>query len=382
MDIANLIRMANRIGQFFEAMPDRTAAMNDIALHIRRFWEPRMRTALLDFLEEHPDGCLGDVCLMPLVREAVVAQADALRPAARAINRHPIESKMRLGPRPPVPVPVSEFRSGDESEVSLPAWSLFSVRKVREGVLQSQEDDALVEEVPVALEFNGISHATLLVTPTHLEDYARGFALTEGIIERASDIRGIDVEPHDLGVIVKLEISAACEARLKIRRRTMAGRTGCGLCGIESLEQVHLTVPPLQHVRPVSLSAVRRAQQEMRAAQAVHDATGASHAAALAREDGSVRWVREDVGRHNALDKLVGIILQEAAQREGFIVVSSRASFEMVQKTAMAGFSTLVAVSAPTALAVRQARAAGMVLVGFQRGANATVYAGAERVVA
>lgn len=304
--------------------------------------------------------------------------------------------------------PDRDVPPGDR-EALLPAWSTFSVQRVREGRLQGREPDALVEEVPVALEFNGISHATMLATPTDLEDFARGFALTEGIVGRVADIRGIDIEPEEAGIVIRLEIATACEMRLRERRRIMAGRTGCGLCGVETLAQVRLDMPSLPQTYTLSLAAVRRAQREMRAAQVLHDATGASHAAAYATEEGAVACVREDVGRHNALDKLVGAIhgprrphlardmprapgasvqagfpeagLPDASlPMRGFALVSSRASFEMVQKAVVAGFGALVAVSAPTAMAVRQARAAGLILLGFQRGDSATVYAGEDRI--
>ena len=254
-----------------------------------------------------------------------------------------------------------------------------TVLPIRDGAPQAEREDVLAEEVPIALEYNGISHATVLATPAYLADFARGFSLTEGIVRSPADIRGIDVIPRADGVVVQLEIAAACEMQLKARRRAMAGRTGCGLCGVETLDQVVRPVPPLGPRGTVSLAAIQKALGDLRAAQPLHQATGATHAAAWADASGALRCVREDVGRHNALDKLIGAMLGEP--REGaFAVVSSRASFEMVQKCVAAGIDTLVAVSAPTALAVRLAEEAGLLLVGFARGATASVYAHRARL--
>lgn len=260
------------------------------------------------------------------------------------------------------------------------AWSSFEVRRVRDGRLYDAEADALAEEVPVALEYNGISHATMLATPTHLDDFARGFSLTEGIIDTLADIRGIDVEPRDNGIVVQLEIATSCEVRLKERRRNLAGRTGCGLCGVEELSQVSRPLTPLSAPMRVSLAVLERAQLQMRAGQTLHDATGATHAAALVDHEGNVLCVREDVGRHNALDKLIGATAKAGIPAAAMALVSSRASFEMVQKTIAAGIGVLAAVSAPTALAVRTARNNRLVLIGFHRGSKATVYAGAESI--
>ncbi len=257
------------------------------------------------------------------------------------------------------------------------------VIRVREGAIApAAESDFVAEETPVALEFNGISHATMLATPADLEDFAMGFALSEGIIDGVSDVRGIDVLPQCDGIVVQLEISTACEVRLKTRRRAMAGRTGCGLCGVETLPEVLRPVKPVTGGAAVRIDTVLAAMREMRARQALHDITGATHAAGWAGPDGAVQIVREDVGRHNALDKLIGALARQAiAARDGIVLVSSRASFEMVQKTAAAGVPVLAAVSAPTALAIRLARDANVSLVGFVRGSDATLYAHPERLI-
>jgi FdhD protein len=241
--------------------------------------------------------------------------------------------------------------------------------------------DLLADEVPVALVFNGISHAVMMATPLDLEDFALGFGLTEGLLTRPAELYGVDLIVGEHGIRVEMDVAAACFARLKERRRTMAGRTGCGLCGTESLEQVRLPLPALSTGLVITSEAITRAMAALPALQALQHDTGATHAAAWCDPDGHVRIVREDVGRHNALDKLVGAMHRaQVNAAQGFIAITSRASFEMVQKTAMAGVSHLVAVSAPTDLARRIALGAGITLMGFARGHDFVIYTHAERI--
>ena len=258
------------------------------------------------------------------------------------------------------------------------------VIRVRSGVIAPDaETDYVAEETPVALEFNGISHATMLATPADLEDFAVGFSLSEGIIGSVSDVRGIDLLPQCGGIVVQLEISSACEMGLKSRRRAMAGRTGCGLCGVETLPEVLRPVAPVANGAPVRIKAVLAAMRDMRARQTLHDITGATHAAGWAGADGAVALVREDVGRHNALDKLAGALARQAVNgADGIVVVSSRASFEMVQKTAAAGVAVLASVSAPTALAIRTADAAGMTLAAIAREGSFEIFCHPVRIIA
>ncbi|MCK7501388.1 MAG: formate dehydrogenase accessory sulfurtransferase FdhD [Comamonadaceae bacterium] len=240
-------------------------------------------------------------------------------------------------------------------------------------------EDWLAEEVPVALIFNGISHAVMMATPADLEDFALGFAVTEGLAE-PGELRAAETVAVAVGVELRLEVSAACEWRLRERRRTLAGRTGCGLCGTDSLSQVRQPLPALGALT-LAPAALARAQRELRAAQALQQLTGATHAAAWCAADGAALIVREDVGRHNALDKLVGAMLKAGVDASaGFVVVTSRASFEMVQKTARVGASVLAAVSAPTALAVDVARECGLLLAGFVRGDELVAYTFPERL--
>ncbi len=244
----------------------------------------------------------------------------------------------------------------------------------------TEADDWLVDEVPVALVFNGISHAVMLASPLDLEDFALGFALTEGLLKDRTELYGIDVAPVANGIEIRLEVASACVFRMKERRRNLSGRTGCGLCGTESLDQVLRPMPRIERPLAVDAASVARALRSMGAEQPLQRASGASHAAAWCAADGRVLLVREDVGRHNALDKLVGAMVEGDVDASlGFVAVTSRASVEMVQKTLMAGAGMLVAVSAPTVLAVRIATEHGLALAGFARGDDLVAYAGAER---
>jgi len=254
------------------------------------------------------------------------------------------------------------------------------VTRLRAGAIApGSEADYVALETPVALEFNGISHATMLATPADLEDFALGFALSEGIVSGIGDVRGIDLLPQPGGIVVQVEISTACEVRLRSRRRAMAGRTGCGLCGVETLPEVLRPVAPVANNAPVRFQTVLAAMRDIRALQALHDLTGATHAAGWT--DATMTLAREDVGRHNALDKLIGALARQGARAgDGIVAVSSRASFEMVQKTASAGIRVLAAVSAPTSLAIRLANEANVTLLGFLRGDDATLYSHPERI--
>ena len=241
-------------------------------------------------------------------------------------------------------------------------------------------DDWLVDEVPVALVFNGISHAVMLASPLDLEEFALGFSLTEGLLANRSELYGVDVVPVGNGIEVRLEVASACEFRMKERRRNLSGRTGCGLCGTESLDQVLRPMPTIERPLSVETSAIATALSAMTALQPLQRISGAAHAAAWCDREGQALLVREDVGRHNALDKLIGAMVGAGiVAEEGFIAVTSRASVEMVQKTLMARVGMLVAVSAPTALAVRVASSHGLALAGFARGRDLVCYTHPER---
>ena len=241
--------------------------------------------------------------------------------------------------------------------------------------------ETVVEEVPVALVYNGISHAVLLATPMDLEDFALGFSLAEGILASASDLYDIDVQQSAQGIALQMTIAGEAMHALKLRRRTLAGRTGCGLCGAESLDQVMRPLAPVQAGGSVGAPALHAAMATLKDSQVLHQATGAVHAAGWAAWDGKLQLAREDVGRHNALDKLIGALAFRGHDtRDGFALVTSRASYEMVQKTAAAGIRLLAAISAPTAMAVRLAEHSGVTLAGFVREDRQVVYAHEQRV--
>ena len=249
--------------------------------------------------------------------------------------------------------------------------------RVRRAGSVAQAEDWLADEVPVALVFNGISHAVMLATPLDLEDFALGFGLTEGLLARPDELYGVEVVEDAAGIRVEMEVASACFARLKDKRRSMAGRTGCGLCGTESLDQVEPPLCPLaRSTTPLSPPAIAAALREMPSRQALQQRTGA-----VERTPGrGVRLVREDVGRHNALDKLVGAMVESGLDpRDGFCCITSRASVEMVRKAVAAGITALIAVSAPTARAVDTARRAGLALAGFARRDDLVLYSDPDR---
>lgn len=261
-----------------------------------------------------------------------------------------------------------------EEAVSLPTARSRDVLRMRAGVL-AETADMVVDEVPVALVYNGLSHAVMMATPADLEDFALGFSLSEGIIDSAAACYGIEVEQGGQGIAVQLEIASSAFVGLKERRRTLAGRTGCGLCGVDSLEQVRRPERVLAPAVGFRASGVRTALSAIGAEQHLTRLTGAAHAAAWCGMDGSLRIVREDVGRHNALDKVIGAMARRKfASDDGFFLITSRVSFEMAQKAIVAGVPALVGMSAPTLAAVELAERAGMTLLAFARGRDFVCY--------
>jgi FdhD protein len=241
--------------------------------------------------------------------------------------------------------------------------------------------EAIAEETPVTIAYNGAAHAVMMATPADLEDFAVGFSLTEGLVESAAQIMGITVVRYSRGIELQLDVPAEVAAGAGTRSRRLSGRTGCGICGTESVDQVLRELPSISSSARFAGEAIGRAMQELAGRQPLNAITGAVHAAGWARSDGTLVLVREDVGRHNALDKLVGAIVRMGAHAaEGFVVVTSRGSFELVQKTAILGAPLLAAVSAPTALAIRVAESVGLTLAGFARDERVTLYTHAERV--
>jgi len=240
--------------------------------------------------------------------------------------------------------------------------------------------DTVAEEVPVAFEYNGISHTVMLATPADLKDFALGFSLTEGIVTRRSEVFDIEIEEAPEGITLHLEIAGGAFARLKERRRSLAGRTGCGLCGAESLTQVMRDLPPVADGDIFPLAALKEGMRRLPQLQTLQQTTGAVHAACRVASNGSISHVREDVGRHNALDKTLGALAHADAAAAGALIITSRASFEMVQKSAALGYGILAAVSAPTAAAIRLADKLNLTLVGFLRGSSCAIYTHAQRL--
>jgi len=264
------------------------------------------------------------------------------------------------------------------------ALSMHEVMQWQDGG-QDRVQDCLAEETPVALIYNGVSHAVMLATAQDLEDFALGFSLSEGIVQSASELYGVEPQVQSNGIELHCEIASERFMQLKDRRRTLAGKTGCGLCGAESLGQAMRYPGPLATAVTFTAASIQLGLKAIQAQQVLQKETGATHASAFVLADGTVAIVREDVGRHNALDKLIGALhrsdMQQGQRANGFIITTSRASFEMVQKTATAGVAMLVAVSAPTGLAVRVAERCGLALVGFARQNRYVVYSHNERIL-
>ncbi|WP_406670956.1 formate dehydrogenase accessory sulfurtransferase FdhD [Raoultella terrigena] len=249
--------------------------------------------------------------------------------------------------------------------------------------LQHPQPDELAEEVPVALVYNGISHVVMMASPGDLQRFAVGFSLSEGIIENRSEIYGMDVVQECNGMAVRIELSSRRFMGLKERRRALAGRTGCGVCGVEQLNDIGRPVRPLPFTQTFNLANLDRALEHLNDVQPIGRITGCTHAAAWVRPSGQLAGGHEDVGRHVALDKLLGRRVEEGNDwQNGAALVSSRASYEMVQKAAMCGVEILFAVSAATALAVEVAERCNLTLVGFCKPGRATIYTHPERLAA
>lgn len=242
-------------------------------------------------------------------------------------------------------------------------------------------DRTIPEEVPVALSYRGTTHAVMMASPADLEDFALGFSLTEGIVASRGEIEAIDIEQVGEGIDIQIKLLDAAGDRFTARRRQLAGPVGCGLCGIESIDEAMRRVPIVGGTLRLSPAEVAEAVCGLSALQPMHAATGAVHAAGFFVPGEGVVMAREDVGRHNALDKLAGALARAGiAGGRGAVVVTSRVSVEMVQKAAVIGAGALLAVSAPTALAVRTAEEAGMTLVALVRGAEFDIFTRPERI--
>ncbi|HVI56738.1 MAG TPA: formate dehydrogenase accessory sulfurtransferase FdhD [Luteibacter sp.] len=264
------------------------------------------------------------------------------------------------------------------------------VLRVERGIA-TPDDDRLAEEVPVAMHVDGEPFAVMMATPNDLEDFARGFALTEGMVGAVEEIERIDVQEVLEGITVNIRTAKTCGSRFSgdfsaeahsPRERLLPGRSGCGICGSRELEDVVRHPDPVGTGPTIGCDAIERALESLRAAQPINAFTGSVHAAAWALPDGALVCVREDVGRHNALDKLIGAMSTAHIDvDDGFVVITSRASYEMVTKAAVAGITIVVAISAPTALAVHLAADCGVTLIGFARPGRFNVYSRPQRII-
>lgn len=246
--------------------------------------------------------------------------------------------------------------------------------------LFQSKQDYLALETPVSLVYNGISHAVMMCTPKDLEDFALGFSLTEGIIEKPAEIYGIEVLEVCNGIEVQIELASRKFMVLKEHRRNLTGRTGCGICGSEQLNQVYKNFPQLDRTFEFDINLLDSCLASLQENQRLGQQTGATHACAFFDLQGNMLAIREDVGRHVALDKLLGWHAK-AGKPQGFVLASSRASYEMVQKVIACGIEMLVAISAATDLAVKMAEKHHLTLIGFAREGKGNIYSGKERLV-
>lgn len=263
-----------------------------------------------------------------------------------------------------------------------PAQTGVAGLAVRDGAPRAPLHRALPEEVAVSITANGSSVAVMMATPADLEDFALGFALTEGLVQSVAEVEEITIVDHPAGIEARLWLPEPRAQALAARRRAMAGPVGCGLCGIDSLDAALRPLPVVTAGSDLSLAEIARATDALRAHQPLHDQTRATHAAGFLRPGQGVVLAREDVGRHNALDKLIGALARGGIDAAaGGIVLTSRLSVELVQKTAMAGCPVLIAAAAPTAQALRLAEGAGITVAAYARAGGFDLMSHPGRIV-
>lgn len=256
---------------------------------------------------------------------------------------------------------------------------VISVNKIDNDIIQPNQDDFIAVEMPVALVYNGISHVVMMATPKDLTFFAVGFSLTEGIIQSPNEIYAIDIHPISNGIEIHIELSSRRFMALKENRRNLSGRTGCGICGTEQINAVYRTLPPLASTIQIMLSEFKTSLNYLKHVQDVGRQTGCTHAAVWLNQQGQFIAGFEDIGRHVALDKLLGYRATQTDQ-SGVILVSSRASYEMVQKVAQCGIEILFSVSATTSMAVTMAKQCNLTLVSFFHGDKGVIYTGSHRI--
>jgi len=237
------------------------------------------------------------------------------------------------------------------------------------------KQDNIAQECPVALIYNGISHAVMMASPFDLKDFALGFSLSESIITKASQIYSIEISTQKKGIEVNINISAERMMALKKVRRNLIGRTGCGLCGSESLEQAMRPIKQVTQQTVPTSNAIQTALSQLEFHQKLQQLTGAAHGAAWCNTNGEIKLLREDVGRHNALDKLLGYSAEHHYDvNQGFVVMTSRASYELIRKCAQLNIALLACISAPTSMAINMAKQSGLTLASFCRGDGFVLY--------
>lgn len=261
---------------------------------------------------------------------------------------------------------MSSTPDATSAEVAVERWTAGAIEHTT---------DRVADEVPIALVYHGVPHVVMLATPADLEDYAVGFTLSEGLVASPAEIQSIEIVPASDAIEVRIGIAAERFSELLKRRRNLTGRTGCGLCGTETIEQAMRPISKLGRRPEVPVEDLHAALAQLGSLQPLNALTGSVHAAAWAIPNRGIRFVREDVGRHNALDKAIGALLRSNCDvGAGYMLITSRASYEMVQKAATVGIAYIAAVSAPTALAIRVAQQSGVTLVGFARRDRHVVY--------
>ncbi|MGH8123986.1 MAG: formate dehydrogenase accessory sulfurtransferase FdhD [Rudaea sp.] len=278
--------------------------------------------------------------------------------------------------------------SASQRDNLLPPGAVARDVERHRGATVARVRDAVAEEIPIAFVYNEHPHAVMMATPADLEDFALGFSLSEAIIDDAAQCEKVEIVEALAGIELRITIPERYAAVLDDRVRQLTGRTGCGLCGAQTLDAAVRHPPPLapDSVATIDALALKRSLNELQRMQKINAVTGATHAAAWATVQGRIALLREDVGRHNALDKLIGAMLRPGTDRsridlcDGFLIVTSRASYEMVMKAATVGIGFLAAISAPTALAIALARETNLTLIGFVRADGYSVYANAQRV--
>jgi len=270
------------------------------------------------------------------------------------------------------PEAQGENTAAVSAEVAVQRWTRGTLARAT---------DLVAEEMPVALVYHDVPHVVMLATPADLEDYAVGFTLSEGLVAGAGEIRGVEVIQGEASADVKISVAWERFTQLLQRRRNLTGRTGCGLCGAERAEDAIRECQPVPTGVTITAAELHEAMAQLAARQPINARTGSVHAAAWVVPGKGIQVVREDVGRHNALDKTIGALARAKADfGAGYMLITSRASYEMVQKCATVGIALLVALSAPTAFAVRLAERSGLTLVAFARADQHVVYAHPQRL--